>query len=225
MDTPTPSPAVLAPAAPSTEPDPLLEPFRAELLRLLELPFSPHVAARALPKIKRTIEAAWLALGLRDPKRRAGRAMNVCTGADMGEWADPDDGPQMLGTSQIVPYSVGWSGNPSLNPSSFNAGSMQDRETFGATAIREIVGALKPPAQSVTELVKAIAEARAHGLDDVAAELMQQLRSSAATPPDPAALQATIGAAAKSVADHEYGPQPPPPLPEGVVASGVMEAG
>jgi len=151
-----------------TTTDPMLEPFRDELLRLLTEPFSVEVATKMLPILARTVNAAQETVFLRNPKvKRQSRRGFVC-GPD---YMDPmDDGESMMGSVK------------------------NDREAFGAEMMRQVVSAVKPQTQSATELVKAIAEARSLGLGDVADALLKQLTATAALPAEFVAV--TLAAAA-----------------------------
>lgn len=186
-------------ADPNLAADPLLEPFRQEILSLLQKPFTVAEAAAALPKLERTIAAAQATLMLRDAKSRLRRT----------PWQS-----QGWGVSMNPPIPYPDDATPE-DLEAANARLMADRETYGTKALREIVSTLRPTTQSATELVKAIAEARALGLDEVVDELMKQLRQSAMMPTDAstATRAAVLGPAiAKAIDDADPQIQQPPPL-------------
>lgn len=186
-------------ATTETKPENLLEPFRQYMLRMLEKPLTMPSAGKTLRKLQRAAEIGQQACDLLSPKHRARNKRMpagmgyICPPSAMDEWDDDDDDGQTLGMPQVFSVGANPSPNPILNQ---NPGGIYDRETFGATAIRELVTALKPQTRSVSEIVKAIAEARSLGLEDIATELTAQLRAEAKPPIDPAGA---IGAVAKAI--------------------------
>jgi hypothetical protein len=192
---------------PAPGPDALLEPFRGEMLELLATPFTHEDAKKTLPLLHRMVTTAIDVLRLRLPRVSrmqscgpyGGIGYPMTPGVGMDPFADLDgSGPPNVGP-QMPMQSV-------------------DREAFGASMIREIVSAAKPNPQSATELVRAIAEARSLGLDDVAKDLLQQLTLSTVAPTD-------VAAAALAESTTGNGPPPPSPLPPTVyVNSGPMGA-
>ncbi len=167
----TPPPATKEPA----KPDPVIEAFRTELLSILKEPLS----AKNLNAVTQIAGAASQLLAVRNPRNRLrgrgpGNGMNAGgpgwyqggignVNGSYPNYADYDDEP---------PDVMGGVGD---GPGRMNV----DRETFAARVLREIVGlipqVLRASREDPAETVKALAAAKALGMDDLAEELRKRL--------------------------------------------------
>ncbi len=167
---------VQAPRVETPKPDPLLEAFRIELATLCDAPLD----AKGIHKILTTAQAAQQVLLLRNP-RSVRRCGNNFVGPSIGPY-----GTTFYGA--MDPMDDGETSAPMPNP----IAPFQNTETFGATMVREIVSALRPPEQSTADLVRALADARKLGMDDVAEKLFASLQSRVDPKKVEAAKDATV---------------------------------
>lgn len=159
MDTATPTPPEIKPGTEAPKADPILDAFALELQRLISEAPSP-LTPRHLNLIIQTASAARDLLALRNPRVR-----QRCGGTFAG-YGSSMSGPL---PNPIGPYDDDL--EPRMGP---------DRETFGAKILRELVAVIPQVSRTMREdpaqIVKAIAEARANGMDDIATQLEERLR-------------------------------------------------
>ena len=176
MDQITPQPTETKPDTP--ESDPVMDAFRMELQRLFT--GDKPLTARNLNLIIQTATAARDILALRNPRLR-GRcrpgAINAMYGGYQGGMMSPMD---PMDDEEAEAETVTGNGIPPLPPYPMPNPMGMDRETFGAKILRELVAVVPQVARSLREdpaqIVKAIAEARGAGLNDIAKELEARLR-------------------------------------------------
>lgn len=164
---PAPKPPVSYPLTPT-----LIEAIKGDLRALLDMEGFDHRTLSAIEKTARAFRD--LILGRTNVRLQAARAPRYNgIGVEMpgGESiADPVDEVPL--TAAMAPYYAG----PGFTSGAMGIGSLgggQGAENFGANLHKELSGALQR--RNPVDVVKAIAEAKSLGLDDLAQELRDTL--------------------------------------------------